>query len=105
MIRDAMTLYGDNDTATARARERKATVNDRHTALKYHTIREWVNDNQIITDRVGTLDNPSDLETKASSGTVMERLYLPLKGYAPTYISEQLQESLRDPSYYTQPAL
>ena len=43
MIRNAMVLYGDNDTATARARERKQTINDRHVALKYHTIRttEW----------------------------------------------------------------
>ena len=36
MIRDPMVLYGDNDTATARAKERKTTMNDRHSALKYH---------------------------------------------------------------------
>ena len=42
MIQHAMILYGDNDTATARARERKTTMNDRHVALKYHTVRHWV---------------------------------------------------------------
>jgi hypothetical protein len=38
MIQHAMILYGDNDTATARAKERKMTMNDRHVALKYHTV-------------------------------------------------------------------
>ena len=57
MIREATVLYGDNDTATSRARERKTTMNDRHSALKYHTIREWVEKGELATDRVATADN------------------------------------------------
>ena len=74
MIREATVLYGDNDTATARARERKTTMNDRHSALKYHTIREWVEKGELATDRVATADNHSDLYTKAVTGTIMHSL-------------------------------
>ena len=38
-------------------------MNDRHPALKYHTIREWVEKGELATDRVATADNHSDLYT------------------------------------------
>eukprot|EP01043_Picozoa_sp_COSAG02_P010357 COSAG02_NODE_363_length_23785_cov_21.830828_2_plen_268_part_00 len=81
MIQHAMILYGDNDTATARAKERKMTMNDRHVALKYHTVRDWVTKGQLETRRVASKENGSDLGTKAVSGPIMDSLYLPMKGY------------------------
>ena len=93
-----MVLYGDNDTATARARERKLTVNDRHVALKYHTTRDWVEAGEIEPDRVGTKDNHTDIYTKATSGIVMSELYLQLKGYAQAYMSEKLLISSLTPA-------
>ena len=101
MIRDPMVLYGDNDTATARAKERKTTMNDRHSALKYHTVREWVEKGEIETDRVSSPDNHSDLCTKATSGITMHNLMLKMKGYEQIYISDELLQRLSNPDYFS----
>lgn len=105
MIQHATILYGDNDTATARARERKMTMNDRHVALKYHTIRDWVAKGQLEARRVASEDNGSDLGTKAVSGPIMGNLYLPMKGYGQIYLDDELRAHLSDPEYYVTAAL
>lgn len=105
MIQHAMILYGDNDTATARAKERKMTMNDRHVALKYHTIRDWVAKGQLEARRVASADNGSDLGTKAVSGPIMGNLYLPMKGYGQIYLDDDLRAHLSDPEYYVTAAL
>ena len=80
-------------------------MNDRHSALKYHTIREWVEKGELATDRVATADNHSDLYTKAVTGTIMHLLMYILKGYDCIYIADDLQHKLSDPRYFDRPAL
>ena len=76
-------------------------MNDRHSALKYHTVREWVEKGEIETDRVGSPDNHSDLCTKATSGITMHNLMFKMKGYEQIYISDELLQRLSNPDYFS----
>ena len=81
------------------------TMNDRHVALKYHTIRDWVDKGQLEARRVASADNGSDLGTKAVSGPIMGNLYLPMIGYGQIYLDDELRAHLSDPEYYVTAAL
>eukprot|EP01046_Picozoa_sp_COSAG06_P075946 COSAG06_NODE_23989_length_675_cov_4.196181_1_plen_146_part_01 len=74
MTKDPIIHFGDNSTATVRAKEHKTTINNRHVALKYHFIRDAFLKRRIVTDFVGTADNHSDLGTKATSPGTFKKL-------------------------------
>ena len=85
LIKDPITLYGDNDTATAQAREKRVTPKSRHTRIKYHYTREVIRAKEAQTIRVPTGDNISDAHSKAVSKPVWEFLVGKMSGYEPIF--------------------
>ena len=85
LIKDPITLYGDNDTATAQAREKRVTPKSRHTRIKYHYTREVIRAKEAQTIRVPTGDNISDAHSKAVSKPVWDFLVGKMSGYEPIF--------------------
>jgi hypothetical protein len=94
MTKDPIIHFGDNTTATVRAKEHKTTINNRHVALKYHFIRDAYLKRRIVTDFVGTADNHSDLGTKATSPGTFKKLVMRMKGYEPFWIPEHSRDHI-----------
>ena len=94
MTKDPIIHFGDNSTATVRAKEHKTTINNRHVALKYHFIRDAFLKRRIVTDFVGTADNHSDLGTKATSPGTFKKLVMRMKGYEPFWIPEHSRDHI-----------
>jgi hypothetical protein len=78
-------MLGDNDAATTAAREKRITPTNRHIALKYHYSREQCMNGIIRTERVASMNNTSDLHSKAVTTPIFKKLMPGLKGYADFY--------------------
>jgi hypothetical protein len=83
MIADRIKLYGDNDAATAAAKEIRLSAKSRHTRLKYHLIREICDEDkgECQTIRVPSPDNIADCHSKAVSVAIWNKLTPKMSGY------------------------
>lgn len=73
-VNAATIALGDNDQATRLSREDMFTSGNRMIRNNYHFVKECVEEGDIDTRRVDTLDNLSDPLTKALSRQYCERL-------------------------------
>ena len=75
-------LYGDNDTATAAAKEIRLSAKSRHTTLKYHMIREICDEVKgECQTRVPSADYIADYHSKAVSVSIWNVLTPKMSGY------------------------
>ncbi|TPX29956.1 DNA-directed DNA polymerase [Synchytrium endobioticum] len=66
-------IYEDNAAVIFMIKNQTLTKNTRHIELRHHHIREHVNNNYIIVNKVDTNDNVADILTKDLSGNKMNR--------------------------------
>ena len=79
-VRDATIALGDNDQATRLSYEDIVTSGNRMIRNNYHFVKECVEEGDIDTRRVDTLENIADPMTKALSRQYCERLLPVLTG-------------------------
>ena len=79
-VKDATIALGDNDQATRLSYEDIVTSGNRMIRNNYHFVKECVEEGDIDTRRVDTLDNIADPLTKALSRQYCERLLPGLTG-------------------------
>ena len=71
---DAVPLNSDNQSAIALARDNQYHARTKHIDIRYHFIREAVEDDRIVLAHCPTEVMPADLFTKALSRTKLENL-------------------------------
>ena len=79
-VKDATIALGDNDQATRLSHEDIVTSGNRMIRNNYHFVKECVEEGDIDTRRVDTLENIADPMTKALSRQYCERLLPVLTG-------------------------
>jgi len=79
-VQEATIALGDNDQATRLSYEDIVTSGNRMIRNNYHFVKECVEEGDIDTRRVDTLDNIADPMTKALSRQYCERLLPVLTG-------------------------
>jgi len=82
LIKGPTIMLGDNDQATSLAYEDRVTGGNKMIKQDYHYSKEQLEEGIIDTRRVATLDNYSDMFTKALSRQYMENLLPTISGYA-----------------------
>ena len=60
-----ITLYCDNSGAVAQSKELRNHGKGKHIERKYHLIRDIVQRGDVIITKIATIDNLTDLYTKA----------------------------------------
>ena len=73
-VENPMTLFCDNNAAMQIAKEPRAHKKSRHIRRKFHLIREFVANNEIMIERVDTKDNIADPFTKGLARSVLNKL-------------------------------
>ena len=69
-----MALFCDNNAAIQIAKEPRAHKKSRHIRRKFHLIREFVENEEVMIQRVDTKDNIADPFTKGLARSVLEKL-------------------------------
>ena len=72
-IEGAFPLNCDNNGAIAQAKEPRSHQKSKHIQRKYHILREYVGDGQIIVQKTPSADNVADPLTKPMSQEQLER--------------------------------
>jgi transposase InsO family protein len=71
---DATPLLCDNDSARQLTEDQKWHAKSKHFRVRYHTIRDLVNFDEVVVHGVPTADNTADIFTKALGPTAFARL-------------------------------
>ena len=69
---DHVILYGDNNGVVAQAKEPKNHRKGKHIEMKYHLVRETVQREDIIVEKIASDDNLADPFTKALKTKVFD---------------------------------
>ncbi len=86
-------LYEDNDACTAMANAQKPTSRTQHMDIRYHVLREWVEHDLIVLERVDTTINKADHFTKILSPILFHRHVDYIMGHVPPEYSPAYERS------------
>jgi hypothetical protein len=68
-------LYVDNESAIFLANNNACTERSKHFRRRYHVIREFIQDGDILLNKIPGTDNPSDVLTKAVGLPILRQFY------------------------------
>ena len=63
-MKGAITIHSDSQSAIYLAKNPVSHKRTKHIETRYHKIREWIEDGKIDLQKIGTLENPTDMLTK-----------------------------------------
>ena len=86
---DTSTLFGDNNGSIALAQNPGGHQKTKHIAIRWHFIRQRVEQKELKVCKVGTLDQYADLLTKALAEAAHWKLTLLVCGVTPATIQKQ----------------
>jgi len=90
-------LYCNNDAATKLSQESVYHSNTKHFCIKYHSIRDNVQDGILQVVRIPSADNVSDIFTKAPSRVIFEKLRSRLGLQGPRSLRDEKEQSEEEP--------